>query len=230
MQHLARIWDTPDEGIWEVRGPRRHFTHSKVMAWVAFDRSIKAVECHGMAGPLEEWRTLRARIHADICAKGFDAGKNSFVQYYGGEGVDAALLLIPQVGFLPPEDSRVRGTVAAIERELTQDGLILRYRTAENVDGLPPGEGCFLACSFWLADVYAMLGRQADAERLFEHLLSFRNDLGLLAEEHGPRAGRQLGNFPQGFSHIALVNTAHNLISRRGPAEQRAERDGAAGT
>ena len=147
------------------------------------------------------------------------------MQYYGGKNVDAALLLIPQVGFLPPEDPRVHGTVAAIERELMEDGLVLRYRTDENVDGLPEGEGAFLACSFWLADVYAMLGRLADAERLFEHLLSFRNDLGLLAEEYDPRAGRQLGNFPQGFSHIALVNTAHNLISRRGPAEQRAERD-----
>jgi GH15 family glucan-1,4-alpha-glucosidase len=225
MAHLARVWDEPDEGIWEVRGPRRHFTHSKLMAWVAFDRAVKAVESFGLSGPVDEWRRLRAQIHEDICARGFDAGKNSFVQYYGGEGVDAALLLIPQVGFLPPEDPRVQGTVAGIERELMVDGLVLRYRTEENVDGLPPGEGAFLACSFWLADVYAMLGRQDDAERLFEHLLSFRNDLGLLAEEYDPRAKHQLGNFPQGFSHIALVNTANNLISRRGPAEQRAERD-----
>jgi GH15 family glucan-1,4-alpha-glucosidase len=227
MEHLARIWDAPDEGIWEVRGPRRHFTHSRLMAWVAVDRSIKAVEAYGLSGPLEAWRTLRARIHQDICARGFDAEKNSFVQYYGGRGVDASLLLIPEVGFLPPEDPRVHGTIAAIERELMEDGLLLRYRTEENVDGLPAGEGAFLACSFWLADVYAMLGRLGDAEGLFDHLLSFRNDLGLLAEEYDPRAKRQLGNFPQGFSHIALVNTAHNLISRRGPAEQRAERDGA---
>jgi GH15 family glucan-1,4-alpha-glucosidase len=225
MDHLTRIWDAPDEGIWEVRGPRRHFTHSRLMAWVAFDRSIKAVECYGVPGPVEAWRAVRARIHEDICAKGFDAGKNSFVQYYGGKGVDASLLLLPLVGFLPPEDPRVQGTVAAIERELMEDGLVLRYRTGENIDGLPQGEGCFLACSFWLADVYAMLGRLEDAERLFEHLLSFRNDLGLLAEEYDPRAGRQLGNFPQGFSHIALVNTAHNLVSRLGPAQQRAERD-----
>jgi GH15 family glucan-1,4-alpha-glucosidase len=225
MSHLARVWDTPDEGIWEVRGPRRHFTHSKVMAWLAFDRSIKAVECYGLSGPVEEWRRLRARNHDDICARGYDAEKNSFVQYYGGKGVDASLLLIPQVGFLPPDDPRVQGTIAAIERELTVDGLVLRYRTDDDVDGLPPGEGAFLACSFWLADVYAMCGRGADARRLFEHLLSFRNDLGLLAEEYDPRTGRQLGNFPQGFSHIALVNTAHNLISRLGPAEQRAERD-----
>jgi GH15 family glucan-1,4-alpha-glucosidase len=226
MTHLARVWDEPDEGIWEIRGPRRHFTHSKLMAWVAFDRAIKSVESFGRSGPVDEWRTLRAQIHDDICANGFDPEKNSFVQYYGGKGVDAALLLIPQVGFLPPEDPRVHGTVAAIERELMEGGLVLRYRTQENVDGLPKGEGAFLACSFWLADVYAMLGRQDDAERLFEHLLSLRNDLGLLAEEYDPRTRRQLGNFPQGFSHIALVNTANNLISRRGPAEQRAERTG----
>ena len=226
MDHLARIWQEPDEGIWEVRGPRRHFTHSRLMAWVALDRSIRAVECYGLSGPVDAWRELRARIHAEICTHGFDRAKNSFVQYYGGNCVDAALLLIPEVGFLPPEDPRVLGTVAAIERELTQDGLILRYRTEENVDGLPEGEGAFLACSFWLADIYAMLGRRDDAERQFEHLLSLRNDLGLLAEEYDPRTGRLLGNFPQGFSHIALVNTAHNLISRLGPAEQRAARDG----
>jgi GH15 family glucan-1,4-alpha-glucosidase len=225
LAHLAGIWAEPDEGVWEVRGPRRQFTHSKLMAWVAFDRAIKTVESFGLSGPVEEWRTLRARIHEDICTKGFDRAKNSFVQYYGAAGVDAALLLIPQVGFLPPEDPRVHGTVAAIERELMVDGLVLRYRTKENVDGLPPGEGAFLACSFWLADAYALLGRYADAARLFEHLLSFRNDLGLLAEEYDPRGRRQLGNFPQGFSHIALINTAHNLISRRGPAKQRAERD-----
>ena len=225
LAHLARIWAEPDEGIWEVRGPRRHFTHSKLMAWVAFDRAIKSVESFGLSGPIEEWRALRAQIHEDICTKGFDRAKNSFVQYYGAAGVDAALLLIPQVGFLPPEDPRVHGTVAAIERELMVDGLVLRYRTKENVDGLPPGEGAFLACSFWLADAYALLGRYADATRLFEHLLSFRNDLGLLAEEYDPRARRQLGNFPQGFSHVALINTAHNLTSHRGPAKQRAERD-----
>jgi GH15 family glucan-1,4-alpha-glucosidase len=230
MAHLAKIWGEPDEGIWEVRGSRRHFTHSKLMAWLAFDRAIKTVECFGRSGPLDEWRALRAAIHEDICKRGYDPDKNSFVQYYGGKGVDAALLLIPQVGFLPLDDPRVQGTVAAIERELMVDGLVLRYRTAEHVDGLPPGEGAFLACSFWLADVYAMLGRHDDAERLFDHLLSFRNDLGLLAEEYDPRTQRQLGNFPQGFSHIALVNTANNLISRRGPAEQRAERaDGGAG-
>jgi GH15 family glucan-1,4-alpha-glucosidase len=223
--HLAQIWDEPDHGIWEVRGPPRHFTHSRVMAWVAFDRAVRAVESFGLSGPAEEWRELRAAIHADICEQGFDRSKNSFVQYCGGTGVDASLLLIPQVGFLPPDDPRVHGTVAAIERELMEDGLVLRYRTEENVDGLPPGEGAFLACSFWLADAYALLGRHADAEQMFERLLSFRNDLGLLAEEYDPRTRRQLGNFPQGFSHVALINTAHNLISHRGPAKQRAERD-----
>jgi GH15 family glucan-1,4-alpha-glucosidase len=226
LTHLAGIWGEPDEGIWEVRGPRRHFTHSKLMAWVAFDRAVKAVESFGLSGPIDEWRTLRTRIHDDICKNGFDADKKSFIQSYGDDALDASLLLIPQIGFLPPEDPRVKGTVEAIERELTEGGLVLRYRTHETADGLPPGEGAFLACSFWLADAYAMLGRHEDAERLFEHLLSLRNDLGLLAEEYDPRARRQLGNFPQGFSHVGLVNTANNLISRRGPAEQRAERDG----
>ena len=226
MAHLARLWNEPDEGIWEVRGPRRHFTHSKLMAWVAFDRAIKAVEAFGLSGPVDQWRTVRARIREDICNNGIDPERNCFVQYYGAKGADAALLLMPEVGFLPPEDPRVQATVAAIERELMADGLVLRYRTEEHVDGLPPGEGPFLACSFWLADVYSLLGRHDEAERLFEHLLSFRNDLGLLAEEYDPRAKCQLGNFPQGFSHIALVNTANNLISRRGPAAQGAERDG----
>jgi GH15 family glucan-1,4-alpha-glucosidase len=223
MAHLARNWQEPDEGIWEIRGPRRHFTHSKIMAWVAMDRAVKAIETYGLSGPLREWRRIRDEMHQDVCAKGYDAERNTFVQYYGGTGVDASLLLIPQVGFLPPEDPRVHGTISAIEQELMVDGLILRYRTEETVDGLPPGEGAFLACSFWLADAYAMTGRRDEAVRLFEHLLSFRNDLGLLAEEYNPRIGRQLGNFPQGFSHVALVNAAHNLVSLHGPAEQRAE-------
>jgi len=224
LDNLARIWDQPDEGIWEVRGPRRHFTHSRLMAWVAMDRAVKAVEHYGLSGPVEAWRATRERIHADICQNGFDADKDAFVQYYGGKALDASLLVMPAVGFLPPEDPRIRSTIAAIERELVEGGLVLRYRTAQSEDGLPPGEGTFLVCSFWLADAYAMLGRHDDAERLFEHLLSLRNDLGLLAEEYDPRAGRQLGNFPQAFSHIGLINTAHNLMSRRGPAEQRAER------
>jgi GH15 family glucan-1,4-alpha-glucosidase len=225
MDNLERIWHEPDEGIWEMRGPRRHFTHSKLMAWVAFDRAVKAVESFGRPGPVERWRGLRETIRADICRHGFSEAKNAFVQYYGGSTLDASLLLMAEVGFLPPEDPRFRGTVEAIERELMFDGLVLRYRSEDDVDGLPGGEGAFLACSFWLADAYGMMGRESDAERLFEHLLSLRNDLGLLAEEYDPRAKRQLGNFPQGFSHIALVNAANNLISSRGPAEQRAERE-----
>lgn len=223
---LERIWDRPDAGIWEVRGPARQFTHSKLMAWAAFDRAVKTVETFGVSGPVEKWRRLCDTIRRDICTKGFDAGKNSFVQYYGGETLDAALLVMPELGFLPPEDPRLLGTVAAIERELCIDGLVRRYSVSAKgqVDGLPGDEGAFLACSFWLADVYAMQGRHDDAERLFEHLLSLRNDLGLLAEEYDPRTKRQLGNFPQAFSHVALVNTANNLVSARGPAEQRAER------
>jgi GH15 family glucan-1,4-alpha-glucosidase len=200
------------------------------MAWVALDRSLKAVESYGFSGPVDHWRALRERIHTDVCQNGFDAEKNSFVQYYRGKTVDAALLLMPQVGFLPPDDPRIRGTIAAIERELLVDGLVLRYRTDDDLDGLPHGEGAFLACSFWLADAYAVTGRLADAERLFDHLLSLRNDLGLLAEEYDPRDRRQLGNFPQGFSHIALVNTANNLISTQGPAKHRAGRESSSGT
>jgi GH15 family glucan-1,4-alpha-glucosidase len=224
MENLERIWREPDEGIWEMRGPRRHFTHSKLMAWVAFDRAVKAVEAFGRPGPVERWRRLRDTIHADICRNGYSEEKGAFAQYFGGRTLDASLLLMAEVGFLPPEDPRFRGTVEAIERELMTDGLVHRYQTEERVDGLPPGEGAFLACSFWLADAYGMMGRHGDAERLFERLLSLRNDLGLLAEEYDPGAKRQLGNFPQGFSHIGLVNTANNLISSRGPAEQRADR------
>jgi GH15 family glucan-1,4-alpha-glucosidase len=222
--HLAKVWREPDEGIWEVRGPRRHFTHSKMMAWVAVDRAVKAVEEYNLAGPLDDWRQLRADIHDDVCRNGFDAEKNSFVQYYGARTLDAALLLMPETGFLPPDDPRVRGTIAAIERELRVDGLVLRYNSAEGVDGLPEGEGGFLACSFWLADAMAMTGRYEEARALFEELLTMRNDLGLLAEEYDPRLRRQVGNFPQAFSHVALINTANNLASLYGPAQQRAER------
>jgi GH15 family glucan-1,4-alpha-glucosidase len=206
-----------------MRGPARHFTHSKVMAWVAADRSIKAVERFGLAGPAEHWRQLRDTIHADVCAQGFNAERNSFVQYYGASCLDAALLMIPLVGFLKPEDPRMVGTVAAIQRELTHDGLVRRYSTAESIDGLPPGEGTFITCSFWLVDNLAMLGRRDEAGELFEHLLSLRNDLGLLAEEYDPVERRQLGNFPQAFSHVGLINSAHNLTVAHGPAEERAE-------
>jgi GH15 family glucan-1,4-alpha-glucosidase len=228
IEHLERIWREPDEGIWEVRGPRRHFVHSKLMAWAAFDRMIASARMFGLKGPVEHWTKLRDAIHADICANGFDAERNSFVQYYGATQVDAALLFIPIVGFLPPDDPRVRGTVAAIEHELMQDGLVCRYRTRGEVDGLPGGEGAFLACSFWLCDVYQLMGRSADAQALFKRLLGYANDLGLLAEEYDARAGRLLGNFPQAFSHVSLINTAHALSAGSvGASEQRAagERD-----
>jgi len=224
LEHLETVWREPDEGIWEVRGGRRHFTYSKAMAWVAFDRAVKSVEAFGLAGPVDRWRQLRREIHQDVCCHGFDPELNSFVQSYGSRQLDASLLLLPVMGFLPPQDSRVTGTVAAIERHLLIDGLVLRYDTAEVEDGLPAGEGAFLACSFWLADAYIMLGRKDDGRHLFERLLRLRNDVGLLAEEYDTTAGRQVGNFPQAFSHLALVNTAMNLTRASRPAEQRAER------
>lgn len=227
--HLETIIDEPDEGIWEVRGPRQHFTHSKVMAWVALDRAIKAVEHHRLEGPIERWRTLRRRIHTAVCAEGFDSQRGSFVQAYGSRHLDASLLLIPLVGFLPASDPRVRGTLDAIGRELMVDGLVLRYHTADTDDGLPPGEGAFLACSFWYVDNLALANRHDEARDMFEHLLTLRNDVGLLAEEYDPRARRQLGNFPQAFSHLALIDSAYNLSRRKNarPAEQRATADAA---
>jgi len=223
VAHLAEIWDQPDDGIWEVRGGRKQFTHSKVMAWVAIDRAIRSAEEFDLAAPLAEWRALRGTIHAQVCAKGFDAELGSFVQSYGGKTLDASLLMIALVGFLPADDPRVGGTVAAIERELLRDGFVIRYNTAEPVDGLPAGEGAFLACSFWLADNYVLLGRMAEARALFERLVGLCNDVGLLAEEYDPKARRQLGNFPQAFSHIALINTAYNLSRALGPAAERAD-------
>lgn len=224
LQHLQTIWKLPDRGIWEVRGPPRQFTHSRLMCWVAFDRAVKSCEHFGLKGPVEEWRAIRDDIHADICEHGFDSSRNTFVQYYGGQALDAALLLIPQVGFLPPDDARVAGTVAAVERELLRDGFVLRYRTDEIDDGIGSEEGAFLACSFWLADAYVMLNRVDDATALFERLLAVRNDLGLLAEQYDGAQRRLVGNFPQGFSHIGLINTAYNLIDAHGPARQRSER------
>ncbi|MFL6823603.1 MAG: glycoside hydrolase family 15 protein [Xanthobacteraceae bacterium] len=221
LSHLEKIWSSPDEGIWEVRGGRQHFTYSKVMAWVAFDRVIKDAEAFGLEAPVDRWRKLRADIHAEVCERAFNPSVGAFVQAYGSEHLDASALLIPAVGFLPPEDARVQRTVEAIERRLVRNGFVLRYDTAVTEDGLPPGEGAFLACSFWLADAYVLLGRDEDARRLFERLLSFRNDLGLLSEEYDPAAKRLLGNFPQAFSHIALVNTAHNLERAEKPCEQR---------
>jgi len=227
LTHLETCWQEPDEGLWEVRGPRRQFTHSKVMCWVAFDRAIKAAEMFGRPGPVDHWRAMRERIHADVCTHGWSAKRGTFVQSYGSEELDASLLLIPITGFLPATDARVRATIEAIQRELTEEGFVLRYRTRESLDGLPPGEGVFLACSFWLADCLILLGRRDDARQLFERLCRLANDVGLLAEEYDPRSGRQLGNFPQAFSHVALVNTAMNLSAEVKPVEQRAEKKAA---
>ncbi|MGW0466234.1 glycoside hydrolase family 15 protein [Streptomyces sp. NPDC003027] len=217
IRYLETHWDQPDEGIWEVRGPRRHFVHSKVMAWVAVDRTIKLIESGDADGPLERWRELRDDIHRDVCEKGYDKERNTFTQSYGSKELDASLLLIPQMGFLPPDDKRVIGTIEAIQRELsTEDGFVLRYPTAgeeAGVDGLEGDEGAFLACSFWLADDLAMIGRVDEARQLFEKLLSLRNDLGLLAEEWDPRLKRQVGNFPQAFSHVPLIDTALRLTA-----------------
>jgi GH15 family glucan-1,4-alpha-glucosidase len=191
------------------------------MAWVAFDRAIKSGEAFGLEGPIDQWRKLRAEIHEEVCAKAFNRGIGAFVQTYGSDQLDASALLIPAVGFLPPHDIRVKSTIEAIERELISDGFVVRYDTGASKDGLPKGEGAFLACSFWLADAYVLLGRREDARKLFERLLSLRNDLGLLSEEYDPAAKRQLGNFPQAFSHIAMVATAHNIARAEKPCEQR---------
>jgi GH15 family glucan-1,4-alpha-glucosidase len=217
---LESGWRDPDEGIWEIRGPRRHFTHSKVMAWVAVDRAIKAVELLGHEGPVDRWRALRREIHDEVCREGYDSQRDTFVQYYGADHLDASLLQIALVGFLPAHDPRVKGTVAAIQRELMADGLVHRYPPdgSQSVDGLPPGEGTFLACSFWLADNLALMGRRDEALTIFERLLTLRNDVGLLAEEFDPSTGRQLGNFPQAYSHVALVNTANYLSEGPTPA------------
>jgi GH15 family glucan-1,4-alpha-glucosidase len=227
LDHLESIWREPDEGIWEVRGPRQHFTHSKVMAWVAFDRAVKSVEQLGAQGPIERWRMTRDAIHADVCRNGFDAELDSFVQAYGSKALDASLLLLPIVGFLPPTDPRIVGTVRAIERRLLVDGVVYRYDTGQTEDGLPPGEAAFVACSFWFVDNLILQGRLVEARSMFERLLSCRNDVGLLAEEYDPQLRRQMGNFPQAFSHVALVNTAYNLTRYEGPTEERADREAA---
>jgi GH15 family glucan-1,4-alpha-glucosidase len=214
LGYLESAWKEPDEGIWEVRGPRRHFTHSKVMAWVAFDRGVQAVERYGQTGPVERWREIRSAIHHEVCEQGFNAELGSFTQSYGSKELDASLLIIPLVGFLPAADPRMVGTVTAIEKELYRDGFVYRYShddDVENVDGLPPGEGAFLPCTFWLVDNFALQGRLDEAEALFQRLLDLRSELGLLAEEWDPATRRQLGNFPQAFTHVALVNTAFNL-------------------
>jgi GH15 family glucan-1,4-alpha-glucosidase len=227
LDWLEGHWDEPDEGMWEVRSGRRPFTFSKMMAWAAFDRGVKHVEQHGLAGNVDRWRALRDHVHAEVLAKGFDRERNTFTQYYGSRELDASLLLAPVVGFLPGDDPRVVGTLEAIERELVVDGFVRRYPTAEgdNVDGLPGREGAFLACSFWLVDALVLANRRDEARALFERLLAVRNDLGLLSEEYDPHARRLVGNFPQAFSHVALVNSARNLTGE-GPAHQRSRRDG----
>jgi GH15 family glucan-1,4-alpha-glucosidase len=226
LEFLEGAWDQPDEGIWEVRGPRRHFTHSKVLAWVAFDRAVEAVERWDRTAPIDRWRRIRAEIHEEVCREGFNVELNAFTQAYGSNELDASTLLIPLLGFLPPEDPRVVGTVEAIQRNLTRDGFVERYRVQEdgNVDGLPGREGVFLPCSFWLVDALLMLERDDEARALFERLLAVSNDLGLLSEEYDPVEKRLLGNFPQAFTHVGLVNSAYNLSHHTGPGHQRGRR------
>ena len=223
LAHLERIWREPDAGIWEVRGGAQHFTYSKVMAWVAFERAVKSAKEFKLAGPVDRWRALAKEIHADVCRRGFDPELGSFVQAYGSRQFDASLLLLPAVGFLPCADPRITGTIAAIERHLMADGLVMRYNSAQTKDGLPVGEGAFLACSFWLVDAYILQKRWDDARSLFDRLLALRNDVGLLSEEYDPKARRLVGNFPQAFTHVALVNSAFNLTRLEKPAEQRAQ-------
>jgi GH15 family glucan-1,4-alpha-glucosidase len=224
LSHLEEVWTEPDEGIWEMRGGRQHFTYSKVMAWLGFDRAIKSAEQFALEGPLDHWREVAAAIHADVCRRGYDSELGSFVQSYGSKQLDASLLLLPMIGFLPPEDPRMRGTVRAVERQLLVDGLVMRYDTAASDDGLPAGEGAFLACSFWLVDAYVMQHRWQDARVLFRRLLDLRNDVGLLSEQYDPGTRRLVGNFPQAFTHVALVNSAFNLTRLEEVEERRAER------
>ena len=226
LEFLEGAWDRPDEGIWEVRGGRRHFTHSKVLAWVAFDRGVQTVERLGLDGPVDRWRQLCAEIHEEVCREGFNVELNSFTQSYGSSDLDASTLLIPLLGFLPPDDPRVIGTIDAVQRDLMRDGFVERYKTAEQneVDGLVGREGVFLPCSFWLVDALLMLERDDEARALFDKLLGVSNDLGLLAEEYDPSAKRQLGNFPQAFTHVGLVNSAYNLSEHSGPMHQRTHR------
>jgi GH15 family glucan-1,4-alpha-glucosidase len=223
LESLEEMWRRPDYGIWEIRGEPQHFTHSKIMCWVAFDRAIKDAEHFGFSCDLERWKALRNEIHDEVCSRGFDPQRNCFVQAYGSKHLDASLLLIPSLGFLPGSDARVRGTVKAIERELLNDIFVHRYRTSTNVDGLQGGEGAFLACSFWLVDAYLLCGRRKDAEALFERLLALANDVGLFAEQYDPVKRHMLGNFPQAFTHLALITSAFNLAHDQQPAQQRAE-------
>ncbi|HEX4409655.1 MAG TPA: glycoside hydrolase family 15 protein [Xanthobacteraceae bacterium] len=225
LEHLAEIWRSPDQGIWEIRGPAQNFTYSKVMVWVAFDRAIKSAETFGLEGPIDEWSRLRDDVFEEVCAYGFDKKRGCFVQAYGSDQLDANLLLLPCVGFLPVSDPRIAATITAIERELLRGGFVSRYSTENVEDALPPGEGVFLACSFWLVDVYILQERYDEAEQLFRRLVGLSNDLGLLSEEYDPREKRLVGNFPQAFSHLALINSAYNLTDARKPLHQRAHDD-----
>ena len=223
--HLEKVWELPDESIWEVRGGAQNFTFSKVMVWVAVDRAIRGAEAFKLPAPMERWKALRTRIHEMVCREGYSTKRGSFVQYFGGDTLDASLLLLPLVGFLPPEDPRIKGTVEAIGRDLMLDGLVRRYHTNETQDGLSGSEGVFLACSFWYVDNLVLQGRNQEAREMFERLLTLANDVGLLAEEYDPVARRQLGNFPQAFSHLALINAALSLETPGGPAAQRSQAD-----
>ena len=226
-RHIADFveenWDKPDEGIWEIRGPRRHFTHSKVMAWVAIDRAVRSAEEFGLDGPVDRWRELRDRIHHEVCEKGYHAGRQAFTQFYGSELLDASLLMLPLVGFIPATDERMRRTIELIEKELVVDGFVQRYDPdkSASVDGLPPGEGSFLPCSFWLVDCLHLIGREKEARAMYQRLLDIRTPLGLISEEYDQARHRLIGNFPQAFTHVGLVNTARNLSPREGPAEHR---------
>jgi GH15 family glucan-1,4-alpha-glucosidase len=221
MEFLESAWDRPDEGIWEVRGPRRHFTHSKVMAWVAVDRAVKAIERSRVEGPLERWRALRATIHDQVCRDGYDSTRGTFVQYYGSTALDGSLLMIPLVGFLPPSDPRVRGTLRAIEQDLKMEGLVMRYLPKGELDGLPDGEGMFLPCSFWLVDNLVLAGREEEARELYGRLVGLCNDLGLLSEEYDVKHKRLVGNFPQAFSHVSLIDSAYGFSRLESPSEHR---------
>ena len=225
LEYLTRIWREPDQGIWEMRGPAQHFTYSKVMAWVAFDRTIKSAENFGLEGPLDDWRKLRDEICDDVCRQGYNKKLGTFVQAYGSDQLDASLLLLPNVGFLPVTDPRIADTIKAIEQRLLRDGLVMRYSTEDVEDALPPGEGAFLACSFWLVDAYILQERLDEAENLLRRLVGLCNEVGLLSEEYDPTSKRLIGNFPQAFSHVALVNSAYNLTRVRKPVHQRAQED-----
>jgi GH15 family glucan-1,4-alpha-glucosidase len=220
LEHLAEVWDQPDHGIWERRGDGRHYVSSKVMTWVAFDRGIKSAEKFGFDAPIERWRTLRDAICRDVCEKGFDVRQNAFVESYGSQWLDASILLLPAVGFLPASDPRVRGTLEAIEKHMMRDGFVLRHDPREVSNEKQPVEGAFLACSLWLADAYVLAGEMAKAQALFDRVIAVANDLGLLAEEFDSGEGRQTGNFPQALTHIALINTAHNLCDAKKPVEK----------